>query len=116
MMNTAFTLYRADGTDTEGVVSMKQAPTLHEIDAVVRPLISTLLTTHDHSEHVTVFKDDERMDMFVDDAGQAKGLPRNEQATTLYRTNWMNAYPHTDPETLPFIYGDAVLFHRRVWF
>jgi hypothetical protein len=55
-------------------------------------------------------------DMFVDEDGHSKGLPRNEVATAIYRRHWLNQHPGTDPETLPHIVGVAVLFDRRVWF
>ena len=114
---TQYTAYKADGKVYDGTAEMSEQPTYDEINALVRPLIGTLLTTHDHIEHVAVRHEDERRDMFVDEEGQKKNLPRNEAATTIYRHNWMTAYPDTDPESLPFIYGDAVLFpHRRIWF
>jgi hypothetical protein len=57
-------------------------------------------------------------DMFVDDEGAVPdhGLPRNEQATAIYRNNWLTNNKGTDPETLPAIYGCAILFMGRVWF
>lgn len=79
------------------------------------------------------------LDMFVDDSGapmllewqdvactkaaltrKGKGLPRNEAATAIYRRATIlgrTAIKYDgDPETLPAIYGPAVLFDRRVWF
>lgn len=67
-------------------------------------------------EHVTVLHDGKRTDMFVDECGSLKGLPRNEPATSIYRNNWLTQHPKEDPESLPAIYGPAVLFSRRVWF
>ena len=54
-------------------------------------------------------------DMFVDEMGLCKGLPRNEVATEVYRNNHMIAFPDSDPEDLPYIAGVAVLFARPVW-
>ena len=53
--------------------------------------------------------------MFVDEDGHAKGLPRNEAATAIYRASWMARNPRDDPESLPWIAGDAAIFGRRVW-
>jgi hypothetical protein len=115
-MKTDYIVYRTDGTTTEASCELAEHPGLDAINAVVRPLIGTLLTKYDHLEHVAVMIDGERRDLFVDEDGQAKRLERNEAATTHYRRSWLTAYPKTDPETLPYIYGDAVLFGRRIWF
>lgn len=66
-------------------------------------------------EHVAVLHDGKRADMFVDEESACKGLPRNEAATSVYRCNTLTQRPETDPETLPAIYGPAVLFDVRVW-
>lgn len=67
-------------------------------------------------EHVSVLFEGRRADMFVDEIGANKGLPRNEPATTIYRANWLAQRPEERPESLPAIYGPAVVFARRVWF
>ena len=66
-------------------------------------------------EHVAVLYQDRPADMFVDEIGAIKSLPRNEAATAIYRANWLKQHPRTDPESLDAIYGPAVLFHRIVW-
>ncbi len=115
-MKTTYVIFYPDGSSTEGSCDLEEQPGYDAINAVVRPLIRTLLTKSDHMEHVTVLHEGERRDMFVDDEGQRKDLDRNEAATSIYRNNWMTHYPKTDPETIPYIYGDAVLFGRRIWF
>ena len=55
-------------------------------------------------------------DMFVDEDGFTKNLPRNEKATAIYRNNWLTQYPNTDPEMMAFIVGPAVVFSDRVWY
>ena len=115
-MKTGYSIYLTNGTRVDATCELAETPGYDAINAVVRPLISTLLTTHDYIEHVAVLVDGERRDMFVDEDGQNKRLPRNEAATTHYRRSWMTTYPKHDPETLPYIYGDAVLFKRRIWF
>jgi hypothetical protein len=54
-------------------------------------------------------------DMFVDDMGALKRLPRNDAATTIYRNGFLSRNPNDDPEKLPYIAGPAVVFMRRVW-
>ena len=69
-------------------------------------------------EHVTVLHDGKRADMFVDEMGHVRmdgPKPRNDVATGLYRANWMAQHRGQDPEDLPFIAGNAVLFDRIVW-
>lgn len=66
-------------------------------------------------EHVRVLWHGQYRDMFVDDVGQLKDLPHNESATAIYRANWLQHHPGTDPETLPDIVGPAVLFDDAVW-
>jgi hypothetical protein len=67
-------------------------------------------------EHVSVLHQGKAKDMFVDEDFVAKDLPRNEEATKIYRNNSMKRNPGQDPEGLPPIQGPAILFHERVWF
>lgn len=92
----------------------------------LRDIIAPLLGPTSCLEHVGVLADFtgatkfKPLDMFVDDRGLLKGLPRNEAATLIYRrANLMGKThipPVDDPEKLNFIVGPAVLFNRRVWF
>ena len=72
-------------------------------------------------EHVTVLADFagglnfRRADMFVDEMGHPKGLPRNEAATAIYRRNALLHQGVKDPEALDWIAGPAVLFEREIW-
>lgn len=92
-------------------VDLPDNPGYHRLDALLRPL----LDGHD-LEHVTVLHDGQRADMFVDELSAVKGLPRNEAATAIYRNNWLTQHPKEDPESLPPIFGAAILFSKRVWF
>lgn len=85
-----------------------------QVSAVVLQVI-----THASSiERVRVFFDDRYLDMFVDEMGAIKRLPRNDAATVIY---WNNMRAHALEEFAkavgkhPCIYGDAVLFLRPVW-
>lgn len=110
-MKTSYTVYRADGTSEELSCELPRAPIYEEIAGIVCPQLDGATL-----EHVAVLHEGERRDMFVDDHGSIKGLPRNEAATEIYRANSMARDPKLDPETLPAIYGPAVLFGRRIWF
>ncbi len=54
-------------------------------------------------------------DMFVDEMGALKRLPRNDAATKIFRNGFMSKRPDDDPEKLPYIAGTAVVFLRPVW-
>lgn len=89
-----------------------------------RKLIREILDGAD-LEHVSVLASFtglppfEVSDMFVDEIGAIKKLPRNEAATLIYRRATMMGMTPVpmpdDPEELPAIYGVAVLFEKRVW-
>lgn len=73
-------------------------------------------------EHVNVFADFKGgnnyrySDMFVNEIGKWKRLPRNEAATIIYRRNTLYHEPGKyEPEDLDEIVGPAVLFEERVW-
>lgn len=80
------------------------------IKMAVEPLID-----NEPLEHVAVLHNNRRADMFVSEVGAIHGLPRNEHATTVYRNNSMTRDPTLDPESIPAIYGPAVLFDQIVW-
>jgi hypothetical protein len=54
-------------------------------------------------------------DMFVDEMGALRRLPRNDAATRIYRNGFLSKRPDDDPEKLPYIAGTAVVFLRPVW-
>lgn len=93
---------------------MTQRPSLDELRSVIRPALR--LTDDDHFERVAVLNQGVPTDMFVDECGAVKGLPRNDEATKIYHAFWLTKYPDADVSKLPFIAGIAVLFNRRVWF
>lgn len=108
---TKYTIYRPDGSSDDNTVDWPAAPKYDAIAALIRPLLMGA-----NLEHVTVLHNGGRRDMFVDEMGAVKGLPRNEAATAIYRNNWLNHRHDADPESLPAIYGTAILFpHDIVW-
>lgn len=112
MQATEYTIIRANGDEEVHTVELPATPDYFQLKAIVQPLIGE----RNDFEHVAVLHNDQVADMFVDENGKLKGLPRNERATAIYRANWLKKKPSTNPETLPWIVGPAVLFSRRVWF
>ena len=111
-MKFCYTIYRADGTEEQGEVDWPEHPSYVQIKTLTEPIVGGPL------EHVTVLHDGERADMFVDELGHMRKSgpkPRNEKGTTIYRNNWLTRHPEAEPESLPHIVGDVVLFHRVVW-
>lgn len=98
-------------------IDLRREPGYDKLREVLTPLLDGA-----DLEHVSVLADFDggtdyqRHDMFVDETGQLKSLPRNEAATAIYRRNALRRRPGTDPEDLPCIVGPAVLFDRIVWF
>jgi hypothetical protein len=108
--NYTFRVLYPDGTETHGTVEMSDPPTYDELRKVVEPHLAADL------EHVYVWNDrspGDRADMFVDEMGVLKNLPRNEEATRLYRE--ASVRTGEDAESLPHIAGVAVLFAEKVW-
>lgn len=114
-MITTLTLIPAhSGTESSvHMVDLAEKPTFDAIGTAVEPLLGfSMLDT----ERVNVFQAGSYTDLFVHDSGALLGLPRNERATAIYRHNVLAHEPGTDPESLPAIYGPAVLSSRRIWF
>lgn len=120
-MITKYLTMLVDGSTTSGEVDWPHEPGYERIRALVAPILE-----RGALEHVSVWADFsggekyQALDMFVDDCGLIKHLPRNEAATVIYRrANLLGksvARPVEDAETLSAIYGTAILFNRRVWF
>lgn len=95
-----FQVLLPDGTVQHSGVEMSAPPTLQQLRNAVEPILRAPMM------HLAV----ELGSMFVDDIAFTKGLPRNEQATAVYRAATLHAMPGILAETLPFISGPAVLF------
>jgi len=117
LLPTKLLIMRPDQPHETREVELPRDPGYDRLRALLDPLLDG-----GNLEHVSVLADFagglnfKPADMFVDDDGHSKGLPRNETATVIYRRNWLLRHPDVDPESIPFIVGPAVLFHRRVWF
>jgi hypothetical protein len=110
LIKTKWRVIRPGGLDSpEFSGELEREPSYDTLKVILEPFFPGA-----NFEHVSVWADYgsgrqfSALDMFVDDVGLLKRLPRNEEATTMYRRANQN------PEDL--IYGPAVLFSRRVWF
>jgi len=116
-MKTEYTILKPGDVPVErGEVDWPKEPGYQLIKALVEPLLGD----NEPLEHVAVLHDGKRRDMFVSEYGHMRlttrePLPINDRATAVYRNNWMTQHPDQDPETLPGIAGNAILFHRIVW-
>jgi hypothetical protein len=85
-------------------------------------IIEPILGQHHYLERVSVLADfaggekREPLDMFADENGHYLQLPFNQAATKIYRHAYLSRNPDTDPDTMPYVVGPAILFDRRVWF
>ena len=111
-IRTEFRVYHA-GVDEPLIqhADLAPEPTYFALRDIIKPLLNDA-----DLEHVSVLFKGERADMFVDEIGLMKGLPRNDAATDIYRANTLARHPNTAPESLSYIAGTAILFMRRVWF
>ncbi len=112
-MNMTYRILRANGVEETSQIDWPHDPGYDRLKALIEPLLDGA-----HLEHVSVLHKGGRADMFVDKEGHCKDppLPRNEAATAIYRAATMRREPKTDPESLPYIVGTAILFDRMVWF
>jgi hypothetical protein len=115
-METKLLIMAPDQPNERRTFELPMNPSYDELSDLVRLLLGC-----EDFEHVSVLSDFagglafKRADMFVDEHGHAKGLPRNEAATIIYRRNALLHQSVLDAETLDWIAGPAVLFERRVW-
>lgn len=111
MIQTRLTILQPDGKTEERTADLPAHPGVDMLRSLLTPLFDGVVM-----EHVSVIHDGCRADMFVDGDAIDRGLPRNEAATAIYRYYSLSRTPARDAESLPAIYGTAILFHRRVWF
>ena len=111
LIPTTFTGMPILGRPMKVTVGLPRAPGLDALRLVVEAMVYG-----GRLEHVSVLHEGKPTDMFVCEDSAYFGNPRNDKATKIYRANWMDQHPKDDPESLPAIYGPAVLADRRVWF
>lgn len=110
LIHTTFLILRPGLVPARGSAPLPVEPSYQDIKALVEPYLDG-----GRMEHVAVLHNGRRSDMFVDEIGIQKGLPRNERATAIYRAATLAREPQLDPEHLSCIYGPAVVFDRLVW-
>jgi hypothetical protein len=115
-MKTRMLIMRPEAPNHKKEIELVKYPSYETL----RDLLGPIIGCH-HIEHVSVLADFDgatafrRADMFVDEDGHAKGLALNGNATAIYRRNALLYQGVTDPESLAWIAGTAVLFDRIVW-
>ena len=110
-MNTEYTVIHPDGSEQTWCINLPAAPTLQTLRSLIVPHLDG-----GDLEQIGVLHNGKGTDMFVDEEGLLKHLPRNDKATAIYRAHYLKQHPGIDPEQLGFIAGTAVIFDRRVWF
>ena len=110
LIPTTFTVLRVLGPRKKHAVDLPRYPGFDGLRAVLKPLLDGK-----DFEHVSVLHEGRAADMFVDENGACDGQVRNDAATKIYRAYSLKRDPKTDPESLPAIYGTAILVDRRVW-
>ena len=112
-METAVIVLHANGVNCETTIEIAEKPTLPELRRAISPLIGGGTACH-----VSVLNPQTggRRDMFYDELAGPKGLPRNDDATAIYRRAYLARFPDVDPEALDWVAGDAVVVKdRSVW-
>jgi hypothetical protein len=110
-MDTPYAILRPGAKAEAGSVDLPPRPDYRELKATIQHLLGGVAV-----ERVFVLHNGQYTDMFVGETSAILGAPRNEAATKVYRNNFMTHHPGENPESLAAIYGDAILFSRKVWF
>ena len=96
-MKTEYTILRPNGTQQTYSIDWPEEPDYLTIKALVEPIVGEPM------EHVSVLRNGERADMFVDEYGHMRKEKQefNKAATKIY-------------DFAPIV-GTAVIFRRIVW-
>lgn len=100
-------IYRPDAEVEHGEV--KWSGRFGEVKRLIEDTVGGRL------EHVTVLFNGVRSDMFVHDHSAINGSVPNMAATQIYRAATMERVPGTPPESLPGIFGVAIVFDQIIW-
>jgi hypothetical protein len=109
---TKYRVFSAAGTVADHEILMDEKPRYDDLRNLVEPHLAGARLMH---VRVLCPLLGEWTDMFVDEMGALRRLPRNEAATKIYRHGILSKRPNDDPEKLPYIAGAAVVFLRQVW-
>jgi len=110
-MKTIMRIYRPAQSCEVQEIDLPEDPGYRRLKKIIVPLLDGA-----DLEHVAFLFEGRPADMFVDETSKIKGLPRNDEATAIYRANWLSRHPQADPESLADIAGTAIVFDRQVWF
>jgi hypothetical protein len=109
---TKYRVIAETGTFAEHEILMDPKPLYDELRCLVEPHLRGARLMHVRVLCPLLGK---WTDMFVDEMGALRRLPRNDSATRIYRNGFLSKRPDDDPEKLPYIAGTAVVFLRPVW-
>lgn len=109
---TTYRVLSEAGTFVDHEVMMEKKPSYDELRSLVEPHLNGARLMH---VRVLCPLLGQWTDMFVDEMGALRRLPRNDAATRIFRNGHLSKRPDDDPESLPYIAGAAVVFLRPVW-
>jgi hypothetical protein len=109
---TRYRVFTETGVSADHEILMEKKPVYDELLRLIEPHVGGASLMH-----VRVLCPDLNAwtDMFIDDMGALKKLPRNDAATKIYRNSFLSKHPDDDPEKFPYIAGPAVVFLRPIW-
>lgn len=111
-ISTKYRVFSEEGTFADHEILMEEKPCYDDLRSLVAPHLGGARMMH---VRVLCPLIGEWTDMFVDEMGALRRLPRNDAATKIYRNGFLSKHPDDDPETLPYIAGAAVVFLRPIW-
>jgi hypothetical protein len=109
---TRYRVFSEAGTFADHEILMDEKPCYDDLRTMVEPHLGGARLMH---VRVLCPLLGTWTDMFVDELGALRRLPRNDAATRIYRNGFLSMRPDDDPEQLPYIAGKAVVFMRPVW-
>jgi hypothetical protein len=109
---TRYRVFTETGGRVDHEILMEKKPVYQDLFALVEPHLGGASPMH---IRVLCPFLNAWTDMFIDDMGALKRLPRNEEATRIFRNGYLAKRPGDDPEKLPYIAGPAVVFLRSLW-
>jgi hypothetical protein len=109
---TKYRVFSEAGTFADHEILMDEKPSYDDLRSLVEPHLGGARLMH---VRVLCPLLGAWTDMFVDEMGALRRLPRNDDATRIYRNGFLSKRPDDDPEKLPYIAGTAVVFLRQVW-
>jgi hypothetical protein len=110
-IRTRYRVFTVSGLSVDHEVLMERNPIHEELFDLVEPHLGGASPMHIRvlCPYTNVWTD-----MFIDNMAALKRLPRNEEATKIFRNGYLAKRPNDDPEKLPYIAGPAVVFLRPI--